>query len=74
MCAGRVGTEVPWFACRVHSPDPASNNIYEMTEAERGSAGIASLPQDLHDAIGLAEGSDVLRQALGDHVHESLIR
>jgi glutamine synthetase len=55
-------------------PPEASNNIYEMSEAERASAGIASLPQDLHDAIGLAERSEVLRTALGDHVHEYLIR
>ena len=55
-------------------PPEASNNIYEMAEAERVSAGIASLPEDLHDAIQLAEGSKVLRDALGDHVHEYLIR
>jgi glutamine synthetase len=52
----------------------ASNNIYEMTEAERAAAGIASLPQDLHDAIAVAERSDLLRDALGAHVHEYLIR
>jgi glutamine synthetase len=55
-------------------PPEASNNIYEMTEGEREAAGIASLPQDLHDAITLAEDSKVLRAALGDHVHEFLIR
>jgi glutamine synthetase len=55
-------------------PPEASNNIYEMTEAEREDAGIRSLPEDLHDAIGLAERSEVLREALGDHVHEFLIR
>jgi len=38
------------------------------------AAGIASLPQDLHDAIELAEDSKVLRDVLGDHVHEFLIR
>jgi glutamine synthetase len=52
----------------------ASNNIFEMTEEEREAAGIRGLPEDLHDAIGLAEHSDVLREALGDHVHEFLIR
>jgi glutamine synthetase len=52
----------------------ASNNIYEMTEEERDAAGIASLPEDLVEAIHLAEGSEVLRAALGDHVHEYLIR
>ena len=55
-------------------PPEASNNIYEMSEAERAAAGIGSLPDDLHDAIALAEGSDVLREALGEHVHEFLIR
>ncbi len=55
-------------------PAEASNNIYEMTEEERDAAGIASLPEDLVEAIHLAEGSEVLRAALGDHVHEYLIR
>jgi glutamine synthetase len=52
----------------------ASNNIYEMTEDERRAAGIDSLPEDLHEAIRAAEGSKVLREALGDHVHEWLVR
>jgi glutamine synthetase len=45
-----------------------------MEEDERRAAGIRSLPADLHEAISLAEGSKVLREALGDHVHEFLIR
>jgi glutamine synthetase len=52
----------------------ASNNIFEMTEEERRIAGIASLPEDLYEAIKLADGSKVLRDALGEHVHEFLIR
>jgi len=52
----------------------ASNNIYEMTENEREVVGIKSLPEDLIQAIHLAEGSDVLREALGDHVLEFLLR
>jgi glutamine synthetase len=55
-------------------PPEASNNIYEMTVQERAAAGIASLPQDLHDAIAVAESSELLRSTLGDHVHEFLIR
>jgi glutamine synthetase len=55
-------------------PPEASNNIYEMTEEERLAAGIRSLPSDQHDAIELASGSKVLRTALGEHVHEFLIR
>src|SRR5215210_7475087 len=55
-------------------PPEASNNIYEMTEHEREVAGIRSLPEDLIEAIHLAEGSEVLRDALGDHVLEFLLR
>jgi glutamine synthetase len=55
-------------------PPEASNNIYEMTDEERGAAGINSLPADLSEAIRLAENSKVLRGALGEHVHEFLIR
>jgi glutamine synthetase len=45
-----------------------------MSPAERETAGIASLPEDLPDAIALAERSDVLRDVLGEHVHKFLIR
>jgi glutamine synthetase len=52
----------------------ASANIYELSEAERRAAGIESLPQDLYEAITMAEGSELVREALGDHVFEYLIR
>ena len=45
-----------------------------MTEEERRAAGIRSLPPDLREAIELANGSKVLREALGDHMVEFLIR
>ncbi len=69
LAAGLAGVEGEY-----ELPPEASNNIYEMSAEERSVAGIESLPQDLHDAIALAEGSDVLRTALGEHVHEYLIR
>lgn len=52
----------------------ATDNIYEMTDAERRAAGINSLPEDLHEAIEVAEGSELLKKALGDHVHEYFVR
>jgi len=55
-------------------PPEASNNIYEMTAEERVAAGIRSLPEDLNEAIHAAQDSKVLRECLGDHVHEFLIR
>jgi glutamine synthetase len=55
-------------------PPEASDNIYEMSEAERRAMGIESLPEDLHEAIGVAERSELVREVLGDHVFEYLIR
>jgi glutamine synthetase len=55
-------------------PPEASNNIYEMTEAERTEAGIGSLPEDLYNAIQEFEGSSFVREALGDHVCDYLVR
>ncbi|MBA3728238.1 MAG: glutamine synthetase, partial [Actinobacteria bacterium] len=49
-------------------------NIYEMSEDERRAAGIDSLPEDLHEAIGIADASELLRETLGDHVLEYLVR
>ena len=36
--------------------------------------GIGVLPSDLHEAIGLAEQSELVRNALGQHVFDSFIR
>jgi glutamine synthetase len=69
LAAGLQGVEDEY-----EMPPEASNNIYEMTDEERLAVGIRSLPQDLPEAIALAGASDVLLTALGDHVHEFLIR
>jgi glutamine synthetase len=69
LAAGLAGIEGDY-----QLPPEASNNIYEMSEGERQAAGIRSLPEDLVEAIHLAAESKVLREALGDHVHEFLIR
>ena len=55
-------------------PAEASNNIYHMSDAEREAAGIDSLPGDLNEAIECFEQSSFVREALGDHVCEYLIR
>ena len=52
---------------------PIERNIYEMSEKEREELGVTSLPADLWEAIQFAEGSEFLRECLGDHVFDSLI-
>jgi glutamine synthetase len=54
--------------------DPTEENVFEMTEDERIARGIDLLPGDLHEAIEAAEGSELLRNSLGDHVYESLVK
>ena len=69
LAAGLAGIENEY-----ELPPEASNNIYEMSEDERRAAGIESLPEDLFEAIAVAERSELVRETLGDHVFEYLIR
>lgn len=55
-------------------PEPANDNIYEMTEEERKKANINSLPEDLWEAIKLTENSALVKKALGDKVFNHFIR
>lgn len=52
---------------------PVERNVYEMTDEEREKEGIGSLPENLFEAIEFAEKSDLLREALGDHVFDKFI-
>jgi glutamine synthetase len=69
LAAGLKGVEEEY-----ELPPEASNNIYEMSEDERREAGIEALPEDLYEAISMAEDSELLHDALGGHVFEELIR
>lgn len=54
-------------------PDPVEENVFAMGEERRQELGIETLPGSLNQAIEAAEGSDLLRRCLGDHVFETLI-
>ena len=55
-------------------PPPVDGNVFLMTNEERQARGIKSLPNSLGEAIALAEESDLLKDALGDHIFNSFIR
>jgi glutamine synthetase len=55
-------------------PAEATNNIWEMSEDARRAAGIGALPQSLDEAVTIMEGSDLVREALGEHVFEYFVR
>ncbi|MBI4353356.1 MAG: glutamine synthetase [Candidatus Omnitrophica bacterium] len=48
-------------------------NGFTVTEAERKKRGIEMLPQSLGEAIGIAQESRFLKDALGEHIYHSLI-
>jgi glutamine synthetase len=55
-------------------PPEATNNIFETTAEERAAEGIASLPQSLGEALGLMETSELVAEALGEHVFDYFLR
>jgi glutamine synthetase len=69
LAAGLEGIEK-----EIPCPEPVLENVFEMTEEERKQRGIRHLPSSLSDAIEIAEESQLLRSALGEHLHESLIK
>jgi glutamine synthetase len=54
-------------------PDPIEEDIFEMTEAEREERGITSLPGDLSAAVAETEKSDLVKEALGNHIFTKFI-
>lgn len=54
-------------------PDPVEQDVYHMCPTERAKLGIEELPGSLIEAIEYAEKSEILREALGDHIFEQLI-
>jgi glutamine synthetase len=54
-------------------PEPVEENVYEMSEKERKARGINTLPGSLEEAISLTEKSDLVKEALGDHVFNAFI-
>ncbi len=55
------------------SPE-VGNNIYDMNDEERRDLGIESLPSDLWEAINLMEQSELVREALGEHIFNQFLR
>jgi glutamine synthetase len=68
LAAGLAGIEQ-----KIVPPDPVEENVYKMTEEERLKRRIRQLPGSLLEAIQVTEKSQIVREALGDHVFERFI-
>ena len=68
LAAGLEGVEKGYEV-----PEPVEENVYEMGEAERLKRGVDVLPGSLLEAINFAEGSELVKSCLGDHVFNSFI-
>ena len=55
-------------------PPPVEGNVFAMAPEEREARGIQTLPGSLGEAIGLAENSELVHNALGDHIFSSFIQ
>lgn len=54
-------------------PPPVEEDIFEMPQERRRELGIDSLPDNLYAAIQEVEKSQVVRNALGDHIFHKFI-
>ncbi len=68
LAAGMAGMEQ-----KIEPPEPVEANVYKMTEEERVKRGIKQLPGSLLEAIQITEKSQLVREALGDHVFNHFI-
>jgi glutamine synthetase len=68
LAAGLEGIEKSY-----EIPAPVEENVYTMSEGEREKRKIGTLPASLLEAILVAEKSELVRRALGDHVFNAFI-
>ena len=55
-------------------PDEADANLFEIDDDVLTKLGINQLPQSLNDALVLMENSDLVHEALGEHIFEWFVR
>jgi glutamine synthetase len=55
-------------------PPEAENDVEAMSPQDRRARGILSLPEDLADAVKEMERSELVAEALGEHVFEEFLR
>jgi glutamine synthetase len=73
------------YACLLHAglegiekgyelPEPMERNLYHLTADDRRDRGIVSLPETLGEAIEELAQSELVREALGEHIFSNYVR
>lgn len=68
LAAGLKGIED-----RLEPPEPMEENIFQFSDKQRKAQKIQTLPSSLQEAIMETRNSELVRDALGDHVFEKFI-
>ena len=55
-------------------PAETDQNLYELSRAEVDKLGVAPIPQSLSDALDVMEQSELVHDALGEHIFEWFLR
>jgi glutamine synthetase len=69
LAAGLAGVEGGY-----ELPPAQFSNVFELTPDERSAAGIEHLPQSLAESLDVMEGSELVADALGDHIVDWFLR
>ncbi len=68
LAAGLKGVENEY-----ELPDPIEEDIYEMSAKEKEERGIITLPGNLYEAILEVEKSELVKEALGEHIFNKFL-
>ena len=55
-------------------PPPAEDNVWTLSEGERRAMGYQKEPTALESALAVMEGSELVAEALGEHVFDFFLR
>lgn len=69
MAAGLKGIEEGY-----ELPNEGQANMFELNDAELAKIGVDQLPQSLNDALTVMERSELVQEALGEHIFEWFLR
>jgi len=69
LAAGMKGIEEGY-----ELPPGAEDDVWSLSDADRRALGYTELPHNLHDALNLMEGSELVAETLGEHVFDYFLR